>query len=155
MKHLSEEQEKFLDIMGRNKNWLSEALEDLRKQIFQETTKLEERLRRRSGIFGKEAESERMCKDGRYAKMEEGRERLAADHEVTRTSTRGSQTSEMEAELRSAEVKDRKEEIGLSTNHYLEDMARNSWDAKSGGRDREACCCKWSYSYSRKWISNS
>ena len=43
--------------------------------------------------------------------MEEGREKVAAEGDVTSTAGSGSQTSEMEAEPLSAEVEDRKEEM--------------------------------------------
>ena len=61
---------------------------------------------------------ERLCKDRRYAQMEEGRQKCAASGDVTRTAGSKSQTSGIEAELLSAEVSDRKEEIGLSKKQY-------------------------------------
>ena len=46
----------------------------------------------------------------------------------------GSRTSEMDAEILSAEEEYRKEEIGLSKNQYMDDMAGNWWKATMEGR---------------------
>ena len=71
-------------------------------------------------LLEKKQSQERKCKDRRYAKVEEGREKFAAKGEVTRTAGSGSQTSEREAELLSVEGKDRKKkEIGLSKAHTI------------------------------------
>ena len=49
-----------------------------------------------------------MVKDRKNAKIEEGREKFAVKGDVTRKAVSGSQTSEMEAELLSADVDDRR-----------------------------------------------
>ena len=67
----------FLALMERKKSLLREAPEEFQKQIFQEITNLEERL---SGeemeLLEKKQSLGRMCKDRRYAEMEEGRSLL-------------------------------------------------------------------------------
>ena len=96
---------KLLDTQERKKSLLKEVPEDFHKQIFQDITTLEERLSEGEMELLEEKQSlGRMCKDRRYAKMEEGREKLAAEGEGTRVVGSGSQTSEMEAERLSAEV---------------------------------------------------
>ena len=61
-------------------------------------------------LLEKQQSLENMCKDRRHAKMEEGREKLAAKGEVAGAAACGSQTSEMEAERLPAEEKQRKKE---------------------------------------------
>ena len=89
IKYLSERQEQLLAILERKKSLLREAPDDLRKRMFQEIRELDDRI------------------SGRNAQMEEGREKLVAKGGVTRIASSGSQTSEMEAELLSADADDR------------------------------------------------
>ena len=49
-----------------------------------------------------------MMKDRRNDKVEEGREKGAAESDVTRVAVSGSRTSETEAEILSADVDDRR-----------------------------------------------
>ena len=72
--------------MERKKSLLREAPEEFQKQIFHEITKLEERLSQKdNGLLEKKQSLEGMCKDRKYAEMEEGREKFAALGDVTRT----------------------------------------------------------------------
>ena len=115
--------QRLLDLVGRKKSLVKEVPEEILKQIFHEIPKLEERLSEGEMALLEKKRLEVMCKDRRYAKMEEWRKKFAAEGAVTRTAGSGSQTSDMEAELLSTEMEDRKEEMGLSKNQYMEDMA--------------------------------
>ena len=82
----------------------------------------------------------RMCKDRRYAEMEEGRERFAVNGDVTRTAGNGSQVSDLEAKLLSADVSNRKEEKGhTERKQNLEETTCNRRNAKME-RETEAYC---------------
>ena len=82
----------------------SEALEDLRKQIFQENRELDDRI---SGEEMKLLERNRiwkvMLRERRNANMEEGREKFSGKGDVTRMAVSGSRTSEIKAEFLVAE----------------------------------------------------
>ena len=113
--------------------------EEFQKQIFLEITNLEERL---SGeemeLLEKKQNLGRMCKDRRYAEMEEGREKSGVNGDVTRTAGNGSQVSDLEAKLLSADVSDRKEEKGhTERKQNLEGRTWNRRNAKmEGGRQK-------------------
>ena len=72
--------------------------------------------------------------------MEERKEKLAAECGVTRTAGRRSLTSEMEAELLSAEVNDRKEEGELSNKKKKQSLDERTWNRRDtkmeGGRKK-------------------
>ena len=94
-------------VMERKRSLLRQALEEFQKQIFQEITKLEERLSGEEVAFLEKKQSlQRMCKDRRYAEMEERTEKFAAKGDVTRTAASGSPISDVEAGLMSVEVND-------------------------------------------------
>ena len=98
--YIGERQEKLLALMERQKSLLKETREDFQKQIFLKITKLEERIAgEEMELLEKRPSLDRMCKDRRDAKMEEGREKFAATGDVTRTAGSGSRISEMEAEF--------------------------------------------------------
>ena len=126
--------------METKRCWQREAQAEFQNGIFQEDKNLEERLSKEEvELLEKKQRLERMHKDRRYAKVEEGREKLAAKSEVTRAAGSGSQTSEMGAEPVSAEVETREEDMGHSKNQYMEDMAESRWYAKmDGGREKLA-----------------
>ena len=88
---------------------MSEAPEELRKQIFQETRDLAKK------ISGEELELlqikmtlEEWLKEGRNAEVEEGRAKVTAGGRVTRQAVAGSRRSEAEVELRLADVNGRR-----------------------------------------------
>ena len=96
-------------------------------------------MRREIELMEEKQSLEGMFNDRKYAKMEDGREKLAARGELTRTAGSGSQTSEMEAERRSAEVENREEKMGHLKNQCMEDMAESRWNVKmEGGREKLA-----------------
>ena len=73
--------------------------EEFQKQIFEELKKLEERLSETEmELLGKNHSLEQLKTTGGMPTWEEGREKLAAEGEVTRTAGGGSQTSDVEAE---------------------------------------------------------
>ena len=96
---------------GKEKDYAKRSARRIFKSRFfkKSRNQREERLSEEEmQLLGKKHGLERMYKDRRHAKMEEWREKLAAEGEVTRIPGSGSQTSEMEAELLSAGVDDRR-----------------------------------------------
>ena len=82
----AKDKELLVAMMERRKIMQRDAPEEFQKRIFQEINTLEERLPEEEiGVLGKKHSPERMCKDRRYAKMEEGRAKLAAAGEVAGT----------------------------------------------------------------------
>ena len=88
---------------------MSEAIEELRKQIFQEIRDLDKK------ISGEELELletkvilEEWLKEGRNAKVEEGKAKVSAGGRATRQAVAGSRSSEAEVELRLADVNGRR-----------------------------------------------
>ena len=145
---------KLLDLIGRKKSLVKEVPEEILKQTFQEIPKLEERLSEgEMALLEKKQRLEEMCKDRRYAKMEEWRKKFAAEGAVTRTARSGSPTSDMEAELLSTEIEDRKEEMGLSKNQYMEDAQSTEVEGGFGcmcNRSRTTACTSQSTAAEKK-----
>ena len=105
---MSERQEKFLTVIerGEGRGLSSDAPEDFRKQIFQESRELDERI---SGEEMELLETRQNLEETVNATWRKGEsEKVTVKGDVTRTAVSGSRTSEIKAELFSADVDDRR-----------------------------------------------
>ena len=101
IKYVSERPEKLLAMMERE--------EDLRKQMFQEISDLDEKIPGRGdGTTGEKRILEEMLKERRNAEVEEGRVTVSAGGGVTRQAVAGSRSSDAEVELLVADVDGRR-----------------------------------------------
>ena len=101
---------------------------------------------------------ERMCKDRRYAKMEEGREKFAAKGEVIEAVGSGPRIPQMETERLSAEtilVKSEVDEKVLSMEETVDDSQKRK-DSKRSHPWKRLKALKWKENLLYvKWVQNS
>ena len=109
--------------MQRKQSLLKEALDDLRKLMFEEIRELEERISKEEmELFEKTTPWKKYGKTGGTPKWREG-EKVVAKGGVTRMAASGPETSTMQAELPSDDVDDRKvtEDAALAGCSHTED----------------------------------
>ena len=97
IEQMAERQELLAAVMERKKILQREVPEEFQKQFFREIKELEERLfKEELDLLGKKHGLERMNKERRHAKTEDGREKFAVRGGFTSTASR-SRASDIEA----------------------------------------------------------
>ena len=138
IKYMNEMQGKYLAVMERKQNLMSEAQEDLRKKIFQEIRDLDEKI---SGeeleLLEKKQIMGEMSKERRIAEVEEGRGTVVAGSGVNRKAIAGSRSSEKGQRTFSVKERGRRKSKGTNATVAVGSGVTGMTAAGSGARSSD------------------